>query len=107
VRKQVRPRFCQGVHQHGLASQQFQRCLATSAKGKIVKPNASSKEDGLEIRSHAVAARIEELSQANALDYPRIQNSDLVSMRIPTFREKYRDISARNPGQEEVVLHGR
>lgn len=72
-----------------------------------MKPDGTSKEDGLEIRSHAVAARIEELSQANALDYPRIQNNDVVSMRIPTFREKYRDVSAENPGQEEVVLHGR
>lgn len=107
VRKQVYLRFYQRIHQHGLASQQFQHCLATSAKDKIVKPDATSKEDGLEIRSHAVAARIEELSRANALDYPRIQKSDSVPMRIPTFKEKYRDVSAENPSQEEVVLHGR
>lgn len=106
VSNQVYLQFYQAARRHGLATS---RCLASAAIGQQGKPDvASTKEDALEIRSHAVAARIEELNKAHALDYPRIQkNSNSVKpMRISTFKEKYRDVSAENPGQEEVVLHG-
>lgn len=68
--------------------------------------DVQAEKDGSETRSHAVAARIEELSQANALVYPRIQKGTAMPMRIPSFREKYRSVSKENPGEEEVVLHG-
>lgn len=106
VRKQVYLQFYQGARQHGLGSRPALRCLATASKGQNVKLDVAGKDDALEIRSHAVAARIEELNRANALDYPRMQNSDIVPMRIPTFKQKYHDVSTENPGQEEVVLHG-
>jgi len=76
----------------------------TAAKGKPVELGVE--EDATEVRSHAVAARIEELSRAKALVYPRIQKSTAMPMRIPVFREKYRDVSRENTGEEEVALHG-
>lgn len=39
------------------------------------------------------------------MDYPRIQKSTAMSMRIPTFREKYLKASKGQLG-DEVVLHG-
>jgi lysyl-tRNA synthetase class 2 len=78
----------------------------TASKGKDVEDGTKAEKDAIETRSHAVAARIEELSQAKALVYPRIQKSTATPMRVPTFREKYSDVSKEHPGEEEVVLHG-
>src|SRR5438552_3289051 len=52
------------------------------------------------------AARHQELVQANALKYPRIKN-DGVPMRIPAFRERYKDIQKGAVAGEDVVLRGR
>jgi lysyl-tRNA synthetase class 2 len=78
----------------------------SASKEKEVRHGAEEEKDVSEVRSHAVAARIEELSQAKALVYPRIQRSTAMPMRIPTFREKYRNVSKEKPGEQEVVLNG-
>lgn len=106
MKKQAYLRIYDGARQHGVASRAARRCLATSAKGRPGELREETEKDVAETRSHAVAARIEELSQAKALVYPRIQKSTAMPMRIPTFREKYREVSKENPGEEEVVLHG-
>ena len=62
-------------------------------------------EDSHAARSHAISLRIQELSLAGALAYPRIQSCG-GHMRIPAFRAKYKDVSLDSPGQEEVVLRG-
>lgn len=51
-------------------------------------------------------ARKQELEQADALRYPRIRN-DGTCMRIPAFREKYKDIEQGKVAEEEVTLRGR
>jgi lysyl-tRNA synthetase class 2 len=106
AKKQPYLRIYDGARQHGVASRAARRCLVTAAKGRPVELGVEAEKDATATRSHAVAARIEELSQAKALVYPRIQKSTAVPMRIPTFREKYRDVSKDKPSQEEVVLHG-
>ncbi|KAL1879335.1 hypothetical protein VTK73DRAFT_7172 [Phialemonium thermophilum] len=63
-------------------------------------------EDIPAFSSHAIAARVQELSEANALSYPRIRPRTDV-MRIPDFRKKYKNISASSPGQDVVSLCGR
>lgn len=57
-------------------------------------------------RSAFVDARIKELTEADALRYPRIENR-AQPMRIPIFRDKYRHVSEESPAEDEVVLHGR
>ncbi|KAK4204028.1 hypothetical protein QBC40DRAFT_218214 [Triangularia verruculosa] len=52
-------------------------------------------------------ARQQELEQAGALKYPRIQNDGGVIMRIPDFRSKYRGIEQGTVTEEEVTLRGR
>jgi lysyl-tRNA synthetase, class II len=101
-------RLYDGTRQHGAALRCAQRCLATVTGQNGAKPVVGAEgNDAAEKRSHALAARIEELSRAQALVYPRIQkNSIALPMRIPDFREKYRDVSTENPGDEEIVLHG-
>ncbi|OIW24022.1 lysyl-tRNA synthetase-like protein [Coniochaeta ligniaria NRRL 30616] len=107
-KKQAYLSIYDGARQHGVASRAARRCLVTASKEKGVKHVVEEEKSPSEVRSHAVAARIEELSQAKALVYPRIQrSSNAMPMRIPTFREKYRNVSKENPGEEEVVLHGR
>lgn len=106
AKKQAYLRIYDGVRQHGVASRAARRCLVTSSKGNSVKHSSEEDKDVSEVRSHAVAARIEELNQAKALAYPRIQRSTAVSMRIPSFREKYCNVSQDSPGEEEIVLHG-
>lgn len=106
VKKQTYLRIYDLARQHGVASRAATRCLVTAAKGRTGELEAEAEKDVAETRSHAVAARIEELSRAKALVYPRIQKSTAMPMRIPTFREKYRDISKENRGEEEVILHG-
>lgn len=51
-------------------------------------------------------ARQQELEQANALKYPRLQHHG-PPMRIPDFRGKYAHIEKGVVAEEEVVLHGR
>src|SRR4051812_4398247 len=88
-------RLYDGTRQHGAALRCAQRCLATVSGAKPVVGDEGN--DAAEKRSHALAARIEELSQAQALVYPRIRkNSTALPMRIPDFREKYRDVSTEN-----------
>lgn len=82
------------------------KSLATSSKTRdIKKDDAGVEEDIHEARSHAVSARIQELDAADALVYPRIQPC-ASHMRIPAFREKFKDVSADSPTQDEVVLRG-
>src|SRR4051812_48550726 len=45
-------------------------------------------------------------SQTDTSQYPRIRHHG-VKMRIPTFREKYRDVEAGATADDEVTLHGR
>ncbi|KAK3693516.1 hypothetical protein B0T22DRAFT_450009 [Podospora appendiculata] len=53
-------------------------------------------------------ARQHELTQANALKYPRLRHDNGgVPMRIPAFREKYKHVESGTMADEEVVLHGR
>ncbi|KAK3985377.1 hypothetical protein QBC44DRAFT_335216 [Cladorrhinum sp. PSN332] len=53
-------------------------------------------------------ARQQELEQANALKYPRLQhNAAAPSMRIPDFRAKYDHIQKDTVVEEEVTLRGR
>lgn len=106
AKKQAYLSIYDSARQHAVASRAVRRCLVTESKGKGLKLDVEEEKDASEVRSHAVAARIEELSQAKALVYPRIQRSVAMPMRIPTFREKYRDVSKENPGEEEVVLRG-
>ncbi|KAB5578598.1 hypothetical protein GE09DRAFT_1199769 [Coniochaeta sp. 2T2.1] len=106
VKNRAYLRLYNGALGHGFTSRAG-RCLATAAKGKAVVEDGKAEKDASETRSHAVAARIDELTEAKALVYPRIQKSTAMPMRIPIFREKYRDVSKENPGEEEVVLHGR
>ncbi|KAK3382480.1 class II aaRS and biotin synthetase [Lasiosphaeria ovina] len=47
-----------------------------------------------------------QLDDSNAPKYPRIRH-DGVSMRIPTFREKYKHVETGAVAEEEVTLHGR
>lgn len=51
-------------------------------------------------------ARQQELEQANALKYPRLQHHG-PPMRIPDFRGKYAHIEKGDVAEEEVTLHGR
>ncbi|KAK4170091.1 hypothetical protein QBC43DRAFT_374429 [Cladorrhinum sp. PSN259] len=53
-------------------------------------------------------ARQQELEQANALKYPRLQhNAAAPPMRIPDFRAKYDHIQKDTVVEEEVTLRGR
>ncbi|KAK0618171.1 hypothetical protein B0T17DRAFT_561253 [Bombardia bombarda] len=53
-------------------------------------------------------ARHDELTQANALRYPRIRRDGVgTPMRIPAFREKYKHVETGAVAEEEVVLQGR
>lgn len=109
AKKQAYRCFHHGARQSEEILRSLQKSLAPHVKSKPVERHGVAKEDGgtLDARSHAVAARIEELSLAKALVYPRIQNSTTAtSMRVPEFRRKYRDLSREHPGQEEVTLHG-
>ncbi|EAQ93679.1 hypothetical protein CHGG_01914 [Chaetomium globosum CBS 148.51] len=51
-------------------------------------------------------ARQQELEQANALKYPRLQPNGR-PMRVPDFRKKYADVQHGDVAEEEVTLHGR
>ncbi|KAH8883664.1 class II aaRS and biotin synthetase [Thozetella sp. PMI_491] len=51
-------------------------------------------------------ARQQELQQADALHYPRIQHH-VPPMTIPAFREKYQNVQPDSPAGQEVVLYGR
>lgn len=91
----------------GLAvGQSSRKSLTTSSRRRDIKKDGlPAEEDAHAARSHAISSRIQELNQANALAYPRIQPC-ASPMRIPAFREKYKDVSTESPGQEEVVLRG-
>ncbi|KAK4231245.1 hypothetical protein QBC38DRAFT_495997 [Podospora fimiseda] len=53
-------------------------------------------------------ARQQELEQANALKYPRLQhNAAAPSMRIPDFRAKYDHIQKDTVVEEQVTIRGR
>jgi lysyl-tRNA synthetase class 2 len=106
VKKQAYLRLYDDARQRAAAFRPAQRCLGTASDRQAVDSDDGEGKDAIKIRSHAVATRIEELSQAKALVYPRIRNGAAMPMRIPTFREKYCHVSKESPGQEEVVLHG-
>ncbi|KAK3393844.1 hypothetical protein B0H63DRAFT_387501 [Podospora didyma] len=73
----------------------------------FLRPYAAWKQPvGAALRFYHVAARQQELVQANALKYPRI-NNDGVPMQIPVFREKYKHVEQGTFGEEEVTLRGR
>ncbi|KAK3486338.1 hypothetical protein B0T13DRAFT_484005 [Neurospora crassa] len=52
-------------------------------------------------------ARQHELIQSNALKYPRIRHEGGAPMRIPIFREKFKDVEMGKHADEEVIIHGR
>lgn len=94
------------VQQGGLRGRPNGKGFATSLRKRDAKKdNLNAEEDVHAARSHAIASRIEELNRADALVYPRIQRCGS-HMRIPEFREKYKDVSSESPGQDEVVLRG-
>lgn len=107
VRSRAYLRFYRHVRRDGLvASCSSRKGLTMSSRRRYVKKDgASTEDDSLATSSHAVSARIQELNAANALVYPRIQTCEN-HMRVPAFREKYKDVSADSPDQEEVVLRG-
>src|SRR4051794_14009742 len=65
------------VQRDGLVNPSNRRSLTTSSGRRDVKKNdVLVGEDAHAARSHAISARIQELNQANALAYPRIQPCD-------------------------------